>query len=826
MSARSQQFAQFISARCIPVHAPEGCIEILRAWLYAPIFVTDEELARILDIQPSTSASPKLSSSSICYFRSWTMAAWQLQVVIQDLISQGFCNDILPSWTTLLQTCSPNSIVTPRPNSIKGAFIDSLTFFFPEIANSHKIYSIQNTKTLHAVQNKLISKEVAELFESIAEMEPGTTGKGVGQLVRRLKDSIGVNQLYNWPGSNAAQRELSAVLSSWLRLTCPIVSITFGKITSGWVCNGQRTPMAHLLKECGVARIASLDRNILVPTIAIPHIHPGFFVRTHQTEGIQRVVWLSWAITWIYWDSTIKILSTGANGQVDRANICDRVQEHAKGVLEQSGLQYRLQHAKASLETTWAGNRMKRNENWATEANKRLRHTVFESHNEKRQDILDKHDAKRRRLLDKSSCGSDKLVENDDIAPITGSELLNLPVGVEKKPSFSDFEYLTRLERFGHLYGQPHTAERLQQAEQLFGSWLWLHYGKMDKNEWMEFLVEQPNNYYLAACLESTEGPETIPHSKRCWLQDSMLEGKNVTMINDFDSRRCLIQEISEGMMNKQANWLQDSHKRGQKLKAHAPPVNELNGSRIHVNQHGLITIKYLQQMKTATIQIKFGSSITPLNYLDLRTIHFTESGIDIRNNLNQILHGKCSTKVTTIPVDTFPMYGNGREIISIWSEATGLCYPESPRFEVDSPGTINPGQPIPSKLPTKTSIARPSENDALWLLNRFLTENLPGGGEFWTGGRDLYPMRADDAVGTDDFLRFLHLPAHAMHPYASDWSNLLTSSKNCNALRTSLQLLRSTVVRRQNAPRSKVPAGQKTLRCIVYDLGPQSEHN
>lgn len=63
------------------------------------------------------------------------------------------------------------------------------------------------------------SEFVSNIIQSIAEMEPGTTGKGVGQLVRRLKDSIGVNQLYNWPGSNAAQRELSAVSNGLPLLT-------------------------------------------------------------------------------------------------------------------------------------------------------------------------------------------------------------------------------------------------------------------------------------------------------------------------------------------------------------------------------------------------------------------------------------------------------------------------------------------------------------------------------------------------------------------------------------------------------------------------------
>lgn len=70
---------------------------------------------------------------------------------------------------------------------------------------------------------------------------------------------------------------------------------------------------------------------------------------------------------------------------------------------------------------------------------------------------------------------------------------------------------------------------------------------------------------------------------------------------------------------------------------------------------------------------------------------------------------------------------------------------------------------------------------------------------------------------------RFLQLPERASHSYALDWPRLL-ASKNSSALPVSLQILRPTTAWRQNAPRSKVPAGQKTLRCKVYGLGPKND--
>ncbi|KAJ6781761.1 hypothetical protein PWT90_05998 [Aphanocladium album] len=116
MSVIPDQYAQFqfILLRCTPLHFEELYHEILRKWLYEPLFVTNEELGHILDIQLSTSLSPKLLCSSLCYFRSWNMYAWQLQVVTEDLISQGFSSELLGEWLFMLQTCSRNTVVTPR----------------------------------------------------------------------------------------------------------------------------------------------------------------------------------------------------------------------------------------------------------------------------------------------------------------------------------------------------------------------------------------------------------------------------------------------------------------------------------------------------------------------------------------------------------------------------------------------------------------------------------------------------------------------------------------------------------------------------------------
>lgn len=452
-------------------------------------------------------------------------------------------------------------------------------------------------------------------------------------------------------------------------------------------------------------------------------------------------------------DSAVKIIAASADHQLERAALCSRIYEDVEGILERSGLQSRFQEAKISLEKAWSKHSVKRDESWTAEANRRLRQTVFASHGSKRHDFLDKHGTKRRRLLDENSDENDMLSTERYMEFFPAAEPFSSEI-LKNATQFVDFEYLAHLERFGFVHGLPHTNTRLQQAEQLFNTPLRLQYGRMNRDKWMKFLLEQPSDYYVAACLESSDDLETMPQQKMCWLRDNMPEGTNASMLKELASRRNIIQTISETMMTDQARWLQDSHKRGQKLISHVPNVAELNGSRIHINQHGLITIKYCQHGGKTTIQIKLGASFVPLNYLDLRTLHFTDGGMDIRNGQGQIIRGSCSTKAATIPVGTFAQYGNGREIIDLWHQITGLPHPEQSFLSMETPAASPQGQSIPSKMPTELPYPPPTENDALWLLKEFLDEKLPMGGEFWTGSRDLYPQRSTEATGTDDFLR------------------------------------------------------------------------
>lgn len=435
------------------------------------------------------------------------------------------------------------------------------------------------------------------------------------------------------------------------------------------------------------------------------------------------------------------------------------IQEHAETVLEKSGLENNLRNAKAKLEAVWTTGIVKRSEEWVTEANKRLRQTVFASHKTKRQEILDRFDAKRRRMSGLDVSRQDVLTTDDEpmfngqFSTGSPSQTTNNSTHFMEEEEFHDREFLSCLECFGALQGLPHSHERSRQAQGLLGTWLWLRYGQIDKATWLKFLLEQPQNYYLAACLESNDSLSARSYSKRRWLQEATEAGTDMHRIDNFTSRREVFQRVSERLMTMQAQWLQDSHKRGQKLLKDAPVARNLDGSPVHINQDGLITIKYRYDTRIKTIQIKFGSSVIPQNYLDLRTIHFTESGIDIRNSQGTTLYANGNPKAATITRDSFSGYASGTDIKTVWGDVTGLCSSSLTFAAVGRPPKATLGRPIPSKMPSTKTTPVLSEHDALWLLDKFLYEVLPAGGDFWTGDKASYPMRPDSAVGTDDFL-------------------------------------------------------------------------
>ena len=313
-------------------------------------------------------------------------------------------------------------------------------------------------------------------------------------------------------------------------------------------------------------------------------------------------------------------------------------------------------------------------------------------------------------------------------------------------------DYLATLERCRRANGPPHSNERLLQAERLFQTEIPGLYNRTDYTAWVNFILEQPENYWLAGCLESWEGVEEMPAEKLTWFLESGQGYNDKAWIQDFSNRRDTLQRASDELMSKQSEWIR---RRGQKR--FIPSLDCLNGSLVHITQRGEVTIKYQKaEGDLNTIRIKMGPSVAPLGYLDSRTIHFIPDGIDIRDHQGVTLFLRGKRQSATLPLLKLADYASGSKLISLWEEITGLVAPPniiSTRVseQLHLPAVEKKGRPIPTKMPGPEELNNPpSEEDALWLLNEYLNQYFPEGGKFWAGSQEYFPK------GTGDGNRFI----------------------------------------------------------------------
>jgi hypothetical protein len=308
-------------------------------------------------------------------------------------------------------------------------------------------------------------------------------------------------------------------------------------------------------------------------------------------------------------------------------------------------------------------------------------------------------------------------------------------------------QYIATLEQWGRARGLPQSNERHQQVRDLLDAGILSIYGWMDQHVLVEFILEQPKDYWIAACLESREGVVAETLSLVC---TPCLANSGTDWLQDFSQRRDALQKESDTFMKEQSEWIAQTSRRGLKKKLPIIPVDSLDGSNAPINQNGNLRFKYRHENgHSDTIQIYVGLSLVPLGPEDNRTIHFTPAGIDIRDASGETLYSKENT--ATLPVGDFRKYGDGEKLVSLWEAITGLTAPATAPFGFVPPQ--NPhyrvtkrGSGIPHKMPTSEELAHPPlPGDALWLLNEYLNHYFPDGGKFWTGTTEFFPKSSDD---------------------------------------------------------------------------------
>ena len=176
-------------------------------------------------------------------------------------------------------------------------------------------------------------------------------------------------------------------------------------------------------------------------------------------------------------------------------------------------------------------------------------------------------------------------------------------------------------------------------------------------------------------------------------------------------------------------------------------PVEQINGSQVRVSNSGALQLRYEIDGNRNAIDVNLGKSIIPSSQDDVRSIHFTDRGIDLRDNSGQtIIHPKRSNGGTTLPLEELRNFGSGEALFALHRRVTGLDI--LPKAE----GKPIPTKPLERQL-NEEIVEAPVERDALWLLKQYVDMYFPNGGDFW-------PQKEEDSEGwpqsTADVSRFL----------------------------------------------------------------------
>jgi len=338
-------------------------------------------------------------------------------------------------------------------------------------------------------------------------------------------------------------------------------------------------------------------------------------------------------------------------------------------------------------------------------------------------------------------------------------------------PRYSQLEVV--VERYGRTDSSQDSQRREQQAEDLFKTRIPAMYGWTDRLEWIHFISQLPERLWIGACLESHRCNKGLSVDARDFLE-RFGQGKSGSERAASpwgpDVHREALQDAAQQFMVRQCTWLLRDATQKRRLPEY--PVEGLNGKEIRINQQGRLAFRVVQPHgQRHTINMKLGhlSPLVPLGPDDRRTIHFTESGIDIRNPQGDtFLLNRQKGKVVTFPVSEISSYGCGSDLVAIWERITRRGHPKSagnPGMSswenreasvlADHPPRVGPtntlaaekkGHSIPLKVP-KAGVPKepPKADDALWLLNEYLNQYFPDGGYFWTGDKASFPKSTDD---------------------------------------------------------------------------------
>jgi hypothetical protein len=118
---RDYTFANQITAERFSPFLPKETdnlevVTLFNRWLVAPLLVSDQDLKQILPFHAAGQSGNNTMQlrQTYCYFRSWSMQKWQLELIVHAIEADGYTFEAFSNWKDALHTTPSHSVVTAR----------------------------------------------------------------------------------------------------------------------------------------------------------------------------------------------------------------------------------------------------------------------------------------------------------------------------------------------------------------------------------------------------------------------------------------------------------------------------------------------------------------------------------------------------------------------------------------------------------------------------------------------------------------------------------------------------------------------------------------
>lgn len=559
-------------------------------------------------------------------------------------------------------------------------------------------------------------------------------------------------------------------IKTYFECTRPMIVVTFGqkaavaisKLTAIKYRSGYTTA-SFTLGECHLAT-RSYGHHEEDLFIHIPLNHPGRYQYGSRLPAELRFFYVSMHFTFFIAACTTEIIKrcSGSPLTIRRGDLCVQVLAYVDQRLHAgAGLRF-LSNMEQTMKASLDNQKSKLTCSTGIFSNfDRAIRAWFESQGERtRQYYVAPEVQKSRKTV---------------VAPPESFIRLFAVLGKQNSIAIFDNENKRRILSVGVAVGQARSSERQRDLDRLWDQpkrelHLIVPHSEDQRETWMEqFMSLQPGQSYFLRVLSQLADCDYLPAllgtEQPSWLP---IEPSTKDVLCDA--------VIKCGL------WVQKRKPKSSVTMYPSPFITagEMQGHPVGIKDDGVFQIRWKCPKGVDNCLLLSARFAVPRSSRESRALSFTEHGLDVvdasGNPLRPSSTWNGEAPRASISKISFLATSPGQLLIDLWRavrQANGFSV-DNPDRERGKKWGQETGQRMASSHATKEFPPQnrpPSENDANFLLVKFLDERFPDGGIFRTAPKEKVPDSTEDLQA---FVEFCRRPDYINHPYSSIWLGML----------------------------------------------------